>query len=934
MKAIAAAACFALLFTVMNCQGAERKPLESRPTFKWKDWTAELSPDGNIQHLFLSYDEGEELKILTRLAKEMEEKRRKEHGIEPNEWKIIYCLSKETDMIFRDVDGTRYRETAGMGRGDLEWALLNEQQYYDAAYGYSRGNVKIVPTDRVMEEPMLGEYTNVTFFWPRGWPDLGIGIDSHNYDSVVGHYYPGETRPWARGGTGGGGGWCDHLGHTSVQFAPGREVGGSLGDLGKITLHEWLHQIDGQKGWKCGYIGLPGQYSPGNYHHGSHLFWMWHMLPSRMFQTMRMQAPLMSPPNKPQDRYSGFIQNWLLLGEFDLPAEIKSSNAGIPHPKALDVEAIEVKETMPSNEIEEAGKKWLLLKAEWNRNNVAMRKMFHSPHEDAFVYAHTYVHSPDEREAILWVGGHEPFAAYLNGRQVLKCWRGVAEDEASRKVVLNKGWNRLLIKKLDQEDKSWNLFARFTDPKHIVFEDLKFTTDKPENDIVSTSQAEPALPVDVKHYKWEWPYNNDWFGSLPILTEEHLDEILGVKGVRILGAPGTLNGRGLEWKERRYTLIDVSTVDKPENILSRVLPWNAAKTTLENDVLLNNVLNMSREGADGRSYESMAIIRYRKPDGAHGDLVFVRADMIEPFMDLAKSAGGPANPADNVLGFICRDSKTFLVFDTDLGEQLPINELDMLAVKDENAALTAAPSEPRVLRGTPVNVNVKLVAPRVDVAKLTAREFGTDKTMELGIKMTEVGVLYSSFPVDTDRPAGLITYIIEAAYEKDGETHTLSKPVPINLVDAVGIEIRVDGPELLQVPKHKVTIKVTNNLDRAVAGTLRPKLPKGFRIKPRSHKINLSALDESQTFTFDMNISTRAPEGWLTLAAETKVPGEATCRGELDVYKSFSDTLVNEDFENGVGGDFGYTNAHYQVRLNRQAAKFGRQCLEVFDRGG
>jgi HEAT repeat protein len=912
------------------------KPPVPMPTFQWREWNAELSPDGNIQYLYISHDEAEELRVLMQMAARDEEQRRREHGVEPNPWKVVYCLSKETDMVYVAPDGTRYRETAGMGRSDLDWALKNEQQYYDCAYAYSRGNVKIVETRRELEEPLLGEYGGVCFFWPRDWQDLGQGIDSHDYDSVVGHYYPGPTRPWARGGTGGGGDWCLYLGHTSVQFAPGREVGGPLGDLGKITLHEWLHQIDGQKGWKCGYIGLPGQYAPGNYHHGAHLFWMYDLLPSKMFREMRMQAPLMSPPNKPWDRYLGFIKDWLLLGPFDLPPDMKTTDAGVPDYRSLEPNAVDPATCTPTADVEEAGRKWTRKTLPWDAGAVNFRELFRPPHDDVYAYAHTYVYCPQKRPAFLWMGSAEPTVVYLNGHKVLQIWRGTADDEAKRKVILMPGWNRLLIKKLDQEGGNWTLMVRFTDTAHENMPDLKAVAVLPEGQTaVATADAEPAPPLKtLKRYKWEWPYNDDWFGALPILTEEDLEQVLGVKGVRILGAPERHNGRDLDWQERRWELIDVSHVDKPENILSHVVPAEASKTTLENDVLLNNELDMSREGANGRSYESMALIRYKKPNGGHGDLVLVRADMIEPFIDLAKSAGGPANPGDNILGFICRDSKTFLVFDTDLGEQIPINELDMLAVKDENVTLTAAPSAPRVLRGKPVNVDVCLAAPGVQNIKITTCEFGTDDITELNPRVEEQGVYLASFAVDTERPAGLITYVIEATYDKDGTTHTVTKPVPINLADAVGIQIRVEGPELIQVPKQTVTVTVTNNLDRPVSGLLEPKFPKGMSVKPRSVRFDLAALDQTKSFTFDVTVSNLAADGWLTLAAEASVPGEATCHGELDVNKCFSDVLVFEDFENGIGGDFGYTNAHYQVALDRSSAKFGRQCLHVYDRGG
>jgi HEAT repeat protein len=920
-------------------RGAEPKPLEPTPTFKWGDWTMELGPDGNIQHLFISYNARDELTKLMELGRRDEERRRSLHGVEPNLWNTIYCLSTETDLVFCDRDGTRYRETGGMSKSDLDWARLNQQQFYDAAYGYSRGNVKIVPTERMMEEPLLGEYSGNTFFWPREWDDLGMGLDYHDCDSVVALYFPGPSRPWARGGTGGGGNWVGAMGHTSVQFAPGREVGGPLGDIGIITLHEWLHQIDGQKGWKCGYIGLPGQYAPGNYHHGSHLFWMRYMLQPRMWRTMRMQAPLMSPPNKPADRYDGFIKEWLVLGEFDLPDGMECTEAGIPHHLALEQVAIDAASTMPSEGQAQAGAVWKKQDSPWEANGVRLRDAFGSPHRDTYAYAHVYVYSPDEREALIWVGSLEPFCVYLNGMKALQCWRGTAEDEASRRIVLANGWNRLLVKSLDQEGREWNLSCRFTDTGHKNMPDLRFALDKPESEIVA--EARPIPPVEIQHYKWEWPVSDDWFGALPILEEEHLEAVTGLKGIRILGAPDIYAGREMKWEERRWTMIDVSHVDSPENVLSVVVPSSARKITLEQDSTLNNVLNMSRETGDGRGYESMMLLRYKKADGGHGDLVFVRADMIEPFMDIGKKANPSIDHSARILGFICRDTKTFLVFDTDLGDRLPTNEMDMLVAKGENAVLSASPDRPRVLRGDPCSLTCEVLNSSSEPlnASVELAIFGSDEpttTEDLG-EIAPGEHASCEFPVDTSNPESLVTYIATVRYEGIGSSAgEVEKPIPINLFDPVGLEVRLDGSELIQVRNQRASVEVRNNLPEQVEGTLHPTFPKGYSVQPESVRFSLDGLDDTNTFWFDVRVDDTAKEGWDTLSAEATLdalPGRVS-KGTLPIYKSFGYDLVFQDFESGVGGDFGFTDALYQVRLSRTGAKFGKQCLEIYDRGG
>ncbi len=164
------------------------------PTLKAGAWTYEITPDGTINRRYASLNEGEELAALTELAQQEEQRRREQLGVEPNIWRVIYALCPEADMVWVDRDGTRYRQVAGMGTDERAWALMSEQQYYDCAYAYSRGNIRIEATDVVMAEPLLGEYDETCFFWPRDWPDLGIGVDVDRHDSLIGHC-DGSIRP-------------------------------------------------------------------------------------------------------------------------------------------------------------------------------------------------------------------------------------------------------------------------------------------------------------------------------------------------------------------------------------------------------------------------------------------------------------------------------------------------------------------------------------------------------------------------------------------------------------------------------------------------------------------------------------------------------------------------------------------------------------------
>lgn len=934
----------------LACGDGEPPPLEL-PTFRWEDWTFELTPEGTINRRYASRNNLEELELLYTRAQEAEGRRRAQHGIEPNIWRVIYALCPETDMVYVDRDGTRYRQVAGMGTEELAWARQSVKQFYDCAYAYSRGNLRIEATDVIMAEPLLGEYRETCFFWPRDWPDLGIGLDTNEYDSVVGHYFPGPTRPWARGGTGGEGDWMSHLGHTSVQFAPGREKGGPLTDLSVITLHEWLHQIAYFPGTKSGYSGLPSQYDAGNLHGGSHLYWMHDVLTPRMWRTVHTQLPTWPPPNKPKDRYKGFVANWLVAGVFDLPTGLATGENMIPARSALDVPFIDEESVLPEAghpAAGEGGVLWTELKRAWlpehfRTNLVRLRSAFPSPHRDSIAYAHVYVKSPSRREAILWMTGREPFSAWLNGRPVLKCWGGVKEDEASRRIILMPGWNRLLVKTLDQEARDWWLAARFTDGEHTVLEDLEFSHRKPEGPIVATPDAPEAPSVEIRYYQWK-DVKDDWFGLLPILTEQHFEALFGQKGVRLMGPPEIWNRVPLDWFfERRWLLLDVSGL---EAIESRVVPPECSLATLENDALLNNLFNLARRTSlhmHTLFYESMAHVRYTRPDGSMGDLVLVRPDLVEPFMNIARYPEGWTGPShgERIVGFVCRDTKTFVCFDTHLGDPLPVNELDMLRACDGTLVLAAGADVPRVVRGQECKLSCKVLNTGEEPlpCRLVIQEQGfSEPFAREDFELPPGQHKEWAFPLETrTRSPGTATLFCTVTYTREGKPGSVGKPLIVPIFDAVAVKVQVEGSELLITPQQAIAVSLANNLSKPVKGTVAFKVPEGWTIEPPSAPFALQGLDDMQELRFALRISGEAPDGpaWLRAVAFVEAEDVLPAEGGVHVYKRFDPILLCADFEEGIDGDFGIIyQGLYDVELWRRDPAEGRACLKISDRGG
>ncbi|MBN1917188.1 MAG: hypothetical protein JW889_04700, partial [Verrucomicrobia bacterium] len=259
---------------------ARLRPVEA--TIPWHEWTLTLNAWGNVQERRImtqsgTFDEYNELVTLERLADG--------NPNEANLWPTVFTLSTASDMVRVDLDGTRYIETGGMSLNQKRYAEEAYDTYMRQAYAYSRGNLKLGLIRRDPLEPYTGEYSGSVFFFPGDDLDIGRDLERFTFDSMNAIWFPGPVRPWSRGATTAGFNWGYFAGHTSTQFAPGREAGNRISDVAGITLHEWLHQIAAMRD-HLGYFGLPSQYCPGNYNAGSHLYYERYIITPRMWRVM------------------------------------------------------------------------------------------------------------------------------------------------------------------------------------------------------------------------------------------------------------------------------------------------------------------------------------------------------------------------------------------------------------------------------------------------------------------------------------------------------------------------------------------------------------------------------------------------------------------------------------------------------------------------
>ena len=100
---------------------------------------------------------------------------------------------------------------------------------------------------------------------------------------------------------------------------------------------------------------------------------------------------------------------------------------------------------------------------------------------EAVTYAHSYVHSPYQRDAILLLGSDDGIITWLNGEKIIEkdVYTSWIADQYQIPVTLKKGWNRLLCK-VSQDGGDYQLSARFVDEQMTELSNLKYQINNPE----------------------------------------------------------------------------------------------------------------------------------------------------------------------------------------------------------------------------------------------------------------------------------------------------------------------------------------------------------------------------------------------------------------------------------------------------------------------
>lgn len=189
----------------------------------------------------------------------------------------------------------------------------------------------------------------------------------------------------------------------------------------------------------------------------------------------------------------GFVPSWWVMGAFPNPRVPDWVRDRGPESTPFDPA-----QTFPVEGSQTVG--WFLLNTVPHDGRINLSNML-SPNERAVCYLHTYVISPDEREAVLMVGSDDGIKAWLNQQTVVDHWinRPDRADDDVARIRLRQGANSLLLK-IGQDLGSWGAVCRVTGFDGRAMDDVVFSPfpDARESSVDSVvSLAARGVSVDT-----------------------------------------------------------------------------------------------------------------------------------------------------------------------------------------------------------------------------------------------------------------------------------------------------------------------------------------------------------------------------------------------------------------------------------------------------
>lgn len=398
-----------------------------------------------------------------------------------NELDILLVIMKNIDVDYEDAQGNPQHETSSMFGADIAMIEFQFQKFLDTLYHHSGGWLRLNGDIVVIEEPITEISGNGNSGYHVGPGDMVWAYEDHiefgQYDHVMLYWKPlsiptggiwGLAWWFYQGSTPGGEGWgaeiqpIEGAAYINCFYYPG------LGYLHyEMNLHEWLHHLNALMYYKAGF---PDELVPDSHMeddpdwdpqgHTAMDYYI-HILEDHMTPILYVSADVIDRSTAPS------IRNWLALGPFDNEGD-----------SALEVDYIGEETVLPREGKESAGFTWEPLASD---SDYVDLKDFFNAQDVTMGYAHTYFYSPRVRPARIWTGSNDGIRVWLNGELVrdTHVHRKARADAEEKTVLIQKGWNRLMLKIEDVAGWDWGFFCRMFSPEGGVFDDLIFRLDPP-----------------------------------------------------------------------------------------------------------------------------------------------------------------------------------------------------------------------------------------------------------------------------------------------------------------------------------------------------------------------------------------------------------------------------------------------------------------------
>ncbi len=381
-----------------------------------------------------------------------------------NVWDMFIAIVRKTDFTWVDKEGVVKHVAVSLTDKQIDAIRSSMMDFAQWVFEHSRGQMRINLKFKAIDEPISKISTSRGKYMlkPEDMRNSIIKLYKQGEADTLAIFWNSGDIPLAHGG------YCFSHGsarkNASVFLCAILPKFDIVSRTFNVARHEWLHNLDSAITNILKYkkeLFPDIHHPPASYKGYSKDLFYEDMMKTWVTSKMWQEATIIDVITAP------FIRNWLVCGPFD-----NSKKNG------LATDFIYEEHVKPSLGKVSNGKRWKELKSA--KDNIDLRKSF-KPNNYVVAYAHTYIYSPKEERARLWIGNDDGARVWLNGRLIRESPApgGARPWEELIPIILKKGWNRLLVK-VDQLGKGWGFYARICDNRSKEIKGLKYQLNRPQ----------------------------------------------------------------------------------------------------------------------------------------------------------------------------------------------------------------------------------------------------------------------------------------------------------------------------------------------------------------------------------------------------------------------------------------------------------------------